>query len=425
MQGHVVDQIASNAAMNNVDVRYGFNLGGQTVDIVAATNRNTKKVDFYKIDPVTHKLAAIGSVATGMGDVYGFSLGQVGGKTYGFVTSKDGTVRQFEFNGSSGSVTGTVVRDIKLSSVAEGVTVDDDNGQVYIAQENTGIWQYGVNPSSGQTRTQVDKVGSHGLTADLEGLALFDAPDGTGYLLASSQGNSTYAVYERAGSHKYLGSFKIGDNGAIDGTSTTDGIEVTSANLGPGFEQGALIVHDGSNSGGTTSNFKVVAWSEIAKLIAGTSSTPAPTPVINGTEGNDSLKGTTGADVINGLGGDDVLWGGKGNDKLSGGAGKDAFVFDTTLSASSNVDTISDFSVPGDTIRLENAIFTKVGSAGKLASSAFYKGSAAHDSSDRIIYNSSTGALSYDADGNGSQAAVKFAQLAKGLALTYSDFLVI
>jgi Ca2+-binding RTX toxin-like protein len=185
--------------------------------------------------------------------------------------------------------------------------------------------------------------------------------------------------------------------------------------------QKVMLDHN-TSSGGTTSP-------------PSTPTVPA-TPEIKGTDGNDTLNGTTGADVVKGLGGDDVLSGGggddvlsggTGNDKLTGGAGKDAFVFDTVPNRSTdwNVDTITDFSVGNDIIRLENAIFTAVGAAGALASGAFYVGSAAHDASDRIMYNSSTGALTYDADGTGSGAALKLAQLTQGLSVTASSFLVI
>jgi Ca2+-binding RTX toxin-like protein len=60
-----------------------------------------------------------------------------------------------------------------------------------------------------------------------------------------------------------------------------------------------------------------------------------------------------------------------------------------------------------------------------LTKAGFYVGSAAQDANDRIIYNSGTGALYYDADGSGSAAMIQFAQLSSGLALTQQDFLII
>jgi Ca2+-binding RTX toxin-like protein len=137
------------------------------------------------------------------------------------------------------------------------------------------------------------------------------------------------------------------------------------------------------------------------------------------------LAGTTGNDLIDGRGGNDTLWGKAGNDVLTGGSGRDTFVFDTKLNAKTNVDRIVDFNVADDTIRLENAVFTKLTKTGALSSSNFVTGSAAKDSNDYIVYNKSTGALSYDADGSGSGAAVRFAVIANKVALTAADFIVI
>lgn len=162
-----------------------------------------------------------------------------------------------------------------------------------------------------------------------------------------------------------------------------------------------------------------------------TTSTPSQTPTttkpavnINGTSGNDVLKGTSSNnDVIKGGAGNDILNGFGGNDTLTGGSGRDVFVFSTKL-GSGNVDKITDFNVVDDTIHLNDVVFTKL-KWGQLASQAFWIGSAAHDRDDRIIYNNKTGDLLYDADGTGSTAAVKFANLSAGLKLTAADFLVI
>jgi Ca2+-binding RTX toxin-like protein len=134
--------------------------------------------------------------------------------------------------------------------------------------------------------------------------------------------------------------------------------------------------------------------------------------------------GNDAANNLSGGSGNDLLYGYGGKDKLTGGSGADIFVFASSLTSSST-DTIRDYSVAADTIRLENAYFQALTRTGTLASSAFHTGSAAHDSSDRIVYNKSAGALYYDADGTGVAAPVKFAQLAAGLGLTHADFYVI
>ncbi len=119
---------------------------------------------------------------------------------------------------------------------------------------------------------------------------------------------------------------------------------------------------------------------------------------------NNVIEGNSKINDLMGLG---------GNDNLTGGLGADTFVFNAALNAVTNVDTITDFKVVDDTMRLENAFMTAL-ATGQLSASAFHIGASAADASDRIVYNSGTGALSYDADGSGAGAAVKFAQLVSG-----------
>jgi serralysin len=146
-----------------------------------------------------------------------------------------------------------------------------------------------------------------------------------------------------------------------------------------------------------------------------------------GNSGNNTLRGYGGNDVIKSGSGNDLIFGGLGNDKLYGQAGKDAFVFDTKPNQYANKDAIMDFRVVDDTIRLDNAIFTKVGANGTLKEAMFWTNTTgkAHDSSDRVIYDRDSGVLYYDPDGTGKAAGVAFATISKELALTYKDFYVI
>jgi Ca2+-binding RTX toxin-like protein len=138
----------------------------------------------------------------------------------------------------------------------------------------------------------------------------------------------------------------------------------------------------------------------------------------------DQLRGNGGSNTLDGGAGNDRLAGKLGNDVLTGGAGQDTFLFDTALNGSTNVDRITDFRVVDDTVALENAVFTGL-AAGTLQAGAFQTGAAATQADDRVIYDPGTGALLFDADGSGSGAAVRFATLGTGLALTYQDFLVV
>jgi beta-glucanase (GH16 family) len=167
---------------------------------------------------------------------------------------------------------------------------------------------------------------------------------------------------------------------------------------------------------------------------------PPPTDGLMGTARNDTLRGTSGDDSINGLGGADKVYGNAGDDSISGGpgsdylyggpgvdlltgdAGRDNFMFNEALN--SGVDHITDFLPVDDTIRLDNAVFTAL-TTRKFSSGAFYSGPAAHDATDRIIYDPETGALLYDSDGTGPAAAVQFAELGNGLAVTARDFYIV
>ncbi|HWA20719.1 MAG TPA: Ig-like domain-containing protein [Devosia sp.] len=144
---------------------------------------------------------------------------------------------------------------------------------------------------------------------------------------------------------------------------------------------------------------------------------------LSGNGGNDVLAGYGGADKLSGGAGNDTLYGGLGKDTLTGNAGADYFVFDTAP-ASTNIDTISDFTVVDDTIVLDNSIYGVL-AEGALAANAFAKGTAAMSADVHLIYNASTGALFYDDDGSDSHAMQQIATLSRNLALTAADFLVI
>ena len=146
---------------------------------------------------------------------------------------------------------------------------------------------------------------------------------------------------------------------------------------------------------------------------------------MTGNAASNALNGRGANDVLNGAGGNDRLIGGPGNDRLTGSTGADAFQFDAPLNEGTNVDPITDFSPADDVMRLVGAVFPALTTAGTLPAAAFHLGAAAGDLSDRILYDPGTGAVRYDADGNGAAAAVRFATLATGLAVTNADFVVV
>jgi hypothetical protein len=118
-------------------------------------------------------------------------------------------------------------------------------------------------------------TGGH-LVADVEGLTIYYARRGDGYLIASSQGEDnrdhpladTFAVYRRNANNEFVMSFTIAENTAlgIDRVSNTDGVGATSASLGSAFPNGVFVAQNGSNSG-ENQNFKLVPWENIAAAV--------------------------------------------------------------------------------------------------------------------------------------------------------------
>ncbi|MCZ8519919.1 MULTISPECIES: phytase [Paenibacillus] len=258
--------------MNNIDVRYDFPLAGKKIDIAGASNRTANTLDIFAIDRETGALTSIigTPIHSDMSEVYGFSLYHSlrTGKFYALVVGKEGEFEQYElYDNGSGKVNGKKVREFKLSSQAEGMAADDEYGNLYIGEEDVGIWKYSAEPNSDQAPRMIAAADGGNLTADIEGLTMYYGKDGDGYLIASSQGNSTYAVYDRDDDNEYEGSFAIGDGTTVDGTSGTDGIDVLSFGLGSKYPNGIFIAQDDENmqdGAVINQNFKIVKWDLIS-----------------------------------------------------------------------------------------------------------------------------------------------------------------
>lgn len=261
LQGRLL-QFRQDGKIGNVDLRAEFPLGGRRIVLVGANNRTSDRLTFWELDPSTRSLSApIGLTNPTVAPNYGFCLYHSAqtDRFFAFVTQETGkaTLEQYELAAESNKVRATLVRSFQVGSIAEGCVADDELGWLYVAQEDVGIWRYGAEPTAGSTRVKIAAVGDGHLVADVEGLALAKGPNLSGYLVASSQADSRYALYDRQ-THAFLRGFGIGSNGAIDAVQETDGVDICTSNLGPGFEHGALVVHDGQNTGSSTSNLKYI-----------------------------------------------------------------------------------------------------------------------------------------------------------------------
>lgn len=283
-------QFFADGRLNNVDLRDGFAIDGREVALVAASNRSTKTISFYAIDRESaevRRLPTVRPVTTGFEDPYGLCSYRdaASGRHYVFVNDKEGQVRQWQVTAEDGRVATERVREWSVGSQTEGCVADDERGQLFIGEEDVALWRYGAAPDAGAARMVVDFTRAHGgvhLSADIEGVALASGPDGRGYLVVSSQGDDSYAVYRREGDHAFVGRFRIGMNpdAGLDGGSETDGLDVSAARFGETFPGGLLVVQDGRNlMPAANQNYKLVRWDSVLSALgergAGTA-IPAP-----------------------------------------------------------------------------------------------------------------------------------------------------
>jgi 3-phytase len=244
---------------NNVDVRYDFALGGRSVALVAAGDRSDDTIALWAVDEEARRLRAVptaGRLELGI-DVYGSCLSRSPTGRYSFFgTSEEGEVEQWELFDDGGRVAARRVRSFSLGSQTEGCVADDERGALYLDEEAAGVWRYGTEPSDGERRTRVDVARrDRPLVPDVEGIAL--AGD---HLVVSSQGDDSFAVYERDGDNAYVGSFRV------EGVESTDGLDATTRPLGPRFPDGLLVVQDGRN-GDEHQDFALVRWDDVTRLL--------------------------------------------------------------------------------------------------------------------------------------------------------------
>ncbi len=286
---------------NNVDIVYDFQLGNQTVDLAVATDRANDTLAIWNIDPQTRQLINVtdGSLSNPATSIFGIDDGEQTayglatytnpntGQNYVFVSQRDSNqIAQIELlPNANGTVTAFGIRLLTVpipegqeleDAQVEGMVVDRELGVLYVGQENFGIWKFDAAVDGNTEGILVDEVGEN-IEADVEGLTIYYADNGNGYLLASSQGDNTFAVYEREGDNEFIGNFSIGDFANIDGAEESDGADVINVPLGNNFPNGLLVVQDGSNEPEViqqdpadgeiqnfNTNFKFIPWENVA-----------------------------------------------------------------------------------------------------------------------------------------------------------------
>lgn len=299
----LVDANPGDIRFNNVDVIYGYDLNGASIDIAVFTDRIENKFAIYQVsqntpyltditDPASEELFAANEV--GEDTAYGLAVYKSldnPGKVFAFATRNGySQLAKYELKtvgdkiGWEKVATVTLTGDEDDDKHAEGMVVDQEYGKLYISQEEVGIYATDAEFSSDITLTEDDmliKEGDNGLVEDLEGQTLYYKDGGEGYFFVSSQGNNTYGVFNRTNIHtknSFVNSFAIVDDmNGVDGAQETDSIDVTNIAIGAKFPNGAFIVQDGldttTNPDDIETNFKWVKWEDLASKLGDTNFT--------------------------------------------------------------------------------------------------------------------------------------------------------
>lgn len=260
-------QFLAAGRINNIDVRQGVSLGGETFDIAAGSDRSNLAAAVFFIDRSSGELSvAPGGILAieGFADPYGACLyvSPRDGAVYVFVSDKDpGTVVQVRLDWDGAAITGEEVRRFSLGTISEGCVADDRTGLFYIAQEDEAVWRFGAEPGDGGARDRIAEVDGAHITADAEGVAILPRGATGGWLIVSSQGDSSYTFIDLE-TLEIAGRFGVGPAGEIDMTSSTDGLDVYGGSLGPAFPHGLFVVQDDEDDIGGA-NYKFVDLAEI------------------------------------------------------------------------------------------------------------------------------------------------------------------
>ena len=270
LSGELIQKLPQGTKINNVDLRYDFKLDGKNVDIVVANLRKEGKLAVFIVNPKYTKDDALRQIAgkDSAGndiskDSYGLGLYRrpADGSIYVFDIGKKkrSKLRQYliEDDGSGNGVKVTHVRDLNYSGgTAEGMVADDELGFLYVEEEDKCTHKYYADPDKSSNEVSSFAY-DDGIEGDREGIAIYKCKDGTGYIILSSQGNSTIKIYERQGNNRFIKTLNpVNDEGYDE--MDTDGVDVASVSIPPLFPYGFLVLHGSPNS-----RFHIYDWRDV------------------------------------------------------------------------------------------------------------------------------------------------------------------
>jgi 3-phytase len=276
LQGRRVQSIKAGRT-NNVDLRY-LSGNARWSALAAASNRTTNTISLFAISVSGSVTWLRGSeIVTGLTEPYGLCMFQNADGIQVFVNDTDGRYQQWglneignSFDSDAPRLSSSLLREFSVPSQPEGCVADDINEHLFLGVEAEGIRVIDARSAAAFELKSIADIDGIILAADVEGMALYK--DGAqGYLVVSSQGNYSYAVYDRLPPFSYRGSFVVGSNEltGIDGSQETDGLAINSQLRTADFPRGLLVVQDGYNTRPSQpQNFKYISWQKIEEALS-------------------------------------------------------------------------------------------------------------------------------------------------------------
>ena len=253
----------------NIDIIYNFPFNGELIDVVGFNKRTTSdtRFVFYKVNKQTGELSSLGApltTDTWSDELYGFCLYKSpnNNEFYAFGCDKSSMIQQYRiFDDGSGNLVMEHKRTWQNGSngPTEGMVADHENGLLYAGNENQGIYVYHADEDRSTNHIRFLKIENGILAEDVEGLAIYYSANGKGYLLASSQKQNYFSVFERDGDNEFVGKFYI------PGVGDTDGIDVLNCSLNSTFSFGIFACHNGDVS---PHPVNLIQWEDIANDIS-------------------------------------------------------------------------------------------------------------------------------------------------------------
>ncbi|MEN8165223.1 MAG: phytase [Acidobacteriota bacterium] len=283
LQGKIIPEktVTGMGRMNNVDIACGFQLGGETIDIALATDRNENKIRAFRLPDMAAidngGIEAFEGQAPELRRPMGLALytRASDGAFFAIVSRKEGPSGAYLWqyrieDGGSGAVKATKIREfgsfsgltkteegeIKTTEI-EAIAVDNALGYVYYSDEWGGIKKYHADPDAPDADVELAVFGTDGFMEDREGISIYNIDDGTGYILVSDQQANAFRIFKREGEPENPHDHQLVKVVNVS-TNESDGSDVTSLVLDERFPSGIFVAMSDNKT------FHFYSWDDIA-----------------------------------------------------------------------------------------------------------------------------------------------------------------